>query len=95
MHGGHIHGGIARETRRASIAAFNSDPVVRVMIANDAAGEGVNLQRGAHLMVKSIFGSLIGLQSQIEDLQRQSAEMKALITAADGRGDNEQSTGDY
>ena len=46
-----IHGGIAREVRRAAIAAFNSDPVVRVMIANDAAGEGVNLQRGAHLMV--------------------------------------------
>jgi SNF2 family DNA or RNA helicase len=46
-----IHGGVAREARRAAIAAFNSDPVVRVMIANDAAGEGVNLQRGAHLMV--------------------------------------------
>lgn len=46
-----IHGGIPREARRAAIAAFNSDPVVRVMIANDAAGEGVNLQRGAHLMV--------------------------------------------
>ena len=46
-----IHGGIAREARRAAIAAFNSDPVVRVMIANDAAGEGVNLQRGAHLMI--------------------------------------------
>src|SRR5216684_1558873 len=46
-----VHGSIAREARRAAIAAFNSDPVVRVMIANDAAGEGVNLQRGAHLMV--------------------------------------------
>lgn len=46
-----IHGGVAREARRAAIAAFNSDPLVRVMIANDAAGEGVNLQRGAHLMV--------------------------------------------
>jgi superfamily II DNA or RNA helicase len=46
-----IHGGIAREARRGAIAAFNSDPVVRVMVANDAAGEGVNLQRGAHLMV--------------------------------------------
>ena len=34
-----IHGGVAREARRAAIAAFNSDPVVRVMIANDAAGE--------------------------------------------------------
>jgi SNF2 family DNA or RNA helicase len=46
-----VHGGVAREARRAAIAAFNSDPVVRVMVANDAAGEGVNLQRGAHLMV--------------------------------------------
>ena len=46
-----VHGGIAREARRATIAAFNSDPVVRVMVANDTAGEGVNLQRGAHLMV--------------------------------------------
>ncbi|HLH12969.1 MAG TPA: helicase-related protein [Methylovirgula sp.] len=33
------------------MAAFNSDPMVRVMVANDAAGEGVNLQRGTHLMV--------------------------------------------
>ncbi len=50
-----LHGldpsGVAEVVRRASIAAFNSDPVVRVMMANDAAGEGVNLQRGAHLMV--------------------------------------------
>lgn len=46
-----IHGGIAREARRAAISKFNDDPKVRVMIANDAAGEGVNLQRGAHLMV--------------------------------------------
>ena len=46
-----IHGGVAREQRRAAIAAFNDDPEVRVLIANDAAGEGVNLQRGAHLMV--------------------------------------------
>ena len=46
-----IHGGVARDIRRASIDAFNNDPEVRVLIANDAAGEGVNLQRGAHLMV--------------------------------------------
>lgn len=46
-----IHGGVAREARRSAIAAFNADPTVRVMIANDAAGEGVNLQQGAHLMV--------------------------------------------
>jgi superfamily II DNA or RNA helicase len=46
-----IHGGVTRERRRAAIAAFNDDPTVRILIANDAAGEGVNLQRGAHLMV--------------------------------------------
>ncbi len=46
-----IHGGVPRDRRRAAIAAFNDDPTVRFLVANDAAGEGVNLQRGAHLMV--------------------------------------------
>ncbi len=46
-----IHGGVPRQQRRAIVAAFNDDPNVRVLLANDAAGEGVNLQRGAHLMV--------------------------------------------
>jgi superfamily II DNA or RNA helicase len=46
-----IHGGVPRDRRRAAIAAFNDDPEVRFLVANDAAGEGVNLQRGSHLMV--------------------------------------------
>ena len=46
-----IHGGVPRDRRRAIIAAFNDDPALRFLLANDAAGEGVNLQRGAHLMV--------------------------------------------
>ena len=46
-----IHGGVPRDRRRATIAAFNDDPAVRFLLANDAAGEGVNLQRGGHLMV--------------------------------------------
>ena len=46
-----IHGGVPRDKRRAVIAALNDDPAVRFLLANDAAGEGVNLQRGAHLMV--------------------------------------------
>ena len=46
-----IHGGIPRDVRKANIVAFNDDPEVRILVANDAAGEGVNLQRGAHLMV--------------------------------------------
>ena len=45
-----IHGGVRREDRRATQDAFVNDPSVIVLIATDAAGEGVNLQR-AHLMV--------------------------------------------
>ncbi len=45
-----IHGGVSREARRDAVEAFMNDPEVVVMVANDAAGEGVNLQR-AHLMV--------------------------------------------
>ena len=46
-----IHGSVPRDRQRATIAASNDDPAVRFLLANDAAGEGVNLQRGAHLMV--------------------------------------------
>ncbi|MBX3269800.1 MAG: DUF3883 domain-containing protein [Sandaracinaceae bacterium] len=45
-----IHGGISRDDRRRVVHAFMNDPSVVVLVANDAAGEGVNLQR-AHLMV--------------------------------------------
>ena len=45
-----IHGGMGREERRAAQARFLNDPLVQVLIATDAAGEGINLQR-AHLMV--------------------------------------------
>jgi superfamily II DNA or RNA helicase len=45
-----IHGGTHRDERRRVQALFRSDPDVRVLIATDAAGEGVNLQN-ANLMV--------------------------------------------
>ncbi len=45
-----IHGGTPRETRLETQGNFRSDPAVRVLVATDAAGEGVNLQV-AHLMV--------------------------------------------
>jgi SNF2 family DNA or RNA helicase len=45
-----IHGGTHRDERRKIQAVFRSDPEVRVLIATDAAGEGVNLQC-ANLMV--------------------------------------------
>ena len=45
-----IHGGMPRELRRRQEAAFKNDPAVSILVATDAAGEGINLQR-AHLMV--------------------------------------------
>jgi superfamily II DNA or RNA helicase len=45
-----IHGGVRREDRRRIQDAFRNDPKVKILIATDAAGEGVNLQR-ANLMV--------------------------------------------
>ncbi|MCC7383917.1 MAG: DUF3883 domain-containing protein [Deltaproteobacteria bacterium] len=45
-----IHGGVTREERRNIVHGFQNDPTIEVLVANDAAGEGVNLQR-AHLMV--------------------------------------------
>ena len=45
-----IHGGMGREERKKSEEAFKQDVTVQVLIATDAAGEGINLQR-AHLMV--------------------------------------------
>ncbi len=45
-----IHGGMLREERRAAQERFLNDPDVLVLVATDAAGEGINLQR-AHLMV--------------------------------------------
>jgi SNF2 family DNA or RNA helicase len=41
---------LAAEDRRKAVEAFTHDRNVLVMVANDAAGEGINLQR-AHLMV--------------------------------------------
>ncbi len=45
-----IHGGMGREERRKAQSLFTQDRDVEVLVATDAAGEGINLQR-AHLMV--------------------------------------------
>lgn len=45
-----IHGGMLRDERRKVEARFRQDKEVRILIATDAAGEGINLQR-AHLMI--------------------------------------------
>ncbi|WP_300339593.1 helicase-related protein [Accumulibacter sp.] len=45
-----IHGGVMREDRRKVQELFRNDPDIRILLATDAAGEGVNLQ-SANLMV--------------------------------------------
>ena len=45
-----IHGGMGREDRKKAEESFKFDPRVKILLATDAAGEGINLQR-AHLMV--------------------------------------------
>jgi superfamily II DNA or RNA helicase len=45
-----IHGSVGREDRRKAQEAFMHDKEVEILVATDAAGEGINLQR-AHLMV--------------------------------------------
>lgn len=45
-----IHGGVGREERKKAEERFKNDPGVEILVATDAAGEGINLQR-AHLMV--------------------------------------------
>jgi superfamily II DNA or RNA helicase len=45
-----IHGGMGREDRLKAQETFKFDPEAQVLVATDAAGEGINLQR-AHLMV--------------------------------------------
>jgi len=45
-----IHGGTRREDRRGIQETFSQDPTCLVLVATDAAGEGINLQR-AHLLV--------------------------------------------
>jgi len=45
-----IHGGMDREQRKRATERFLYEPDVCILIATDAAGEGINLQR-AHLMI--------------------------------------------
>jgi RecG-like helicase len=50
-----IHGSMGREERTTTQESFRHDPEVKVLLATDAAGEGINLQRG-HLMVSEHSG---------------------------------------
>ena len=45
-----IHGGVRRSDRRRITEEFTKNPDCQILLATDAAGEGLNLQ-AAHLMV--------------------------------------------
>ncbi|MFZ4829102.1 MAG: helicase-related protein, partial [Phototrophicaceae bacterium] len=45
-----IHGGLDHEARHKAQEDFRNDPETRILLATDAAGEGINLQQ-AHLMI--------------------------------------------
>ena len=45
-----IHGGVPHQKRREIVEKFTHDRSINILVANDAAGEGINLQC-AHLMV--------------------------------------------
>lgn len=45
-----IHGGVSRQNRRMITEEFTKNQAVQILLATDAAGEGLNLQ-AAHLMV--------------------------------------------
>lgn len=45
-----LHGGMTREERAAALAEFDRQPRA-ILLATDAAGEGLNLQRGCRLVV--------------------------------------------
>ena len=45
-----VHGGMGREDRTKAQEGFKQDKDILILLATDAAGEGINLQR-AHLMV--------------------------------------------
>ena len=49
-----IYGGMERDKREAVRAAFQADPkisTVRILVATDAASEGIDLQNHCHLMI--------------------------------------------
>jgi ERCC4-related helicase len=52
-----IHGGMGREERMKTQEFFRHDPEVKVLLATDAAGEGINLQRAPDGELRSTLES--------------------------------------
>ncbi len=77
------HGSVGREERLAVQEAFRHDPQVQVLLATDAAGEGINLQR-AHLMVNyEAFRQLGGAVRQRETRRYEVTHVPAPVRRRD------------
>ncbi len=73
-----IHGGMGREERRKAQEAFTQDIEVQVLIATDAAGEGINLQR-AHLMVNyDCYGDAREVRDKLNQVVQDKLDQKRL-----------------
>jgi superfamily II DNA/RNA helicase len=94
-----IHGGIGREERRKAQERFTQGKGVEVLVATDAAGEGINLQR-AHLMVncdlpwnpsrlEQRFGRIhrIGQTEALGELRFEDRPLRELLLEAIRYGD--------
>lgn len=63
-----IHGGMGREERKRAEGDFKQNKDVQVLVATDAAGEGINLQR-AHLTVPETALEAVRVSELEEELE--------------------------
>ncbi len=82
-----VHGGMTREQRRAALAAF---PTAGVLLATDAAGEGLNLQAHCRLVVNlELPWNPMRLEQRIGRVDRigQRARVHVVHLVAEGTGE--------
>ncbi len=84
-----VHGGMTREQRRAALAAF---PSAGVLLATDAAGEGLNLQDHCRMVVNlELPWNPMRLEQRIGRVDRigQRARVHVVHLVADGTGETQ------
>jgi superfamily II DNA or RNA helicase len=84
-----LHGGLARDERRAVLAAFARDPSA-LLLATDAAAEGLNLHRGCRLVINlELPWNPMRLEQRIGRVDRigQRRTVHAFHLVADGTGE--------
>ncbi len=86
-HASVVHGGMTREQRRAALAAF---PSAGVLLATDAAGEGLNLQSQCRMVVNlELPWNPMRLEQRIGRVDRigQRARVHVVHLVAEGTGE--------